>query len=129
MKYIYFISAAIVVVGVVAYLMVRNRKPLTDINEEVLDGELSFESIVAFMKSLQLDPKSDIPFIGKADCPEFRKMLHAPFPKAKEGYVPLFIGVYNERTDLITHNKLIHAQSLDHKILEILGGENLVVLK
>lgn len=129
MKYIYLASAAIVAIGALVYFVYRRQQKITVLNEEVLDDELKFDSVLSFFKLLQLDKTVDIPFIANADCKEFREMFHAPYPKAKDGYVSLFIGVYNVNTNQIIQNKLIHAKSLEDKILSILGSENLIVLK
>ena len=117
-------------VGVIALFVYAKRKAplLTNLNEEVLDTTLTFEDVINFFKSSNLDQEKDIPFVAKGDCNEFRRMLHAPYPKKKEGYCTIFIGVYNETDDQIKSHKLIHAKAIDKALADCLGSENLVVL-
>lgn len=115
-------------IGAFVYYRQKNLQKNVHLNEEVIDSELSFDDVVSFFKAHKLDQKKHIPFIANGDCEEFRKMLHAPYPKAKEGYVPIFIGIYDNETEGIIDNRLLHCKSLDPKILEVLGDEKLVVL-
>lgn len=116
-----------VVVGGIVYYQFKKKSDL-QLNEEVVDTELLMDDIISFLKIQQLDQKRHVPFMVNGDCSKFRKLFHAPYPKAKEGYCSLLIGVYDEKTQEIVVNKLIHAKSLDKKIIEIFGNEKLVVL-
>lgn len=116
-----------VVVGGIVYYQYKKRADV-QLNEEVVDTELSMDDVVSFFKMQKLDQKRHIPFMANGDCAKFRKLFHAPYPKAKEGYCSLMIGVYDENTQEIIISKLIHAKSLDNKIIEALGNENLIVL-
>lgn len=115
------------VVGGIVYYQLKKKSDI-QLNEEVVDTELLMDDVISFFKMQKLDQKKHLPFIANGDCAEFRKLFHAPYPKAKEGYCSLLIGVYDEQTQEIIVSKLIHAKLLDRKILEILGNENLVVL-
>ena len=115
------------VVGGIVYYQLKKKSDI-QLNEEVVDTELLMDDVISFFKMQKLDQKKHIPFMAKGDSTEFRKLFHAPYPKAKEGYCSLLIGVYDEQTQEIIVSKLIHAKLLDRKILEILGNENLVVL-
>ena len=117
---------AVVVGGIVYYQL--KKKSNIQLNEEVVDTELLMDDVISFFKMQKLDQKKHVPFMANGDCEEFRKLFHAPYPKAKEGYCCLLIGVYDEQTQEIIVSKLIHAKSIDKKILEVLGNENLVVL-
>ena len=116
-----------VVVGGIVYYQFKKRAGI-QLNEEVVDAELSMDDVVSFFKMQKLDQERHIPFIANGDCAKFRKVFHAPYPKAKEGYCSLMIGVYDEKTQEIIVNKLIHAKSLDKKIIEVMGNENLIIL-
>ena len=61
-------------VGVIALFVYAKRKAplLTNLNEEVLDTTLTFEDVINFFKSSNLDQGKDIPFVAKGDCNEFR---------------------------------------------------------
>ena len=71
------------------------------VQEDVVEGTLRMDDITNYFKSQQITKGQDIPFLADGDCEEFRKMLHAPYPKKKEGYLTFFIGVYNETEDKI----------------------------
>lgn len=116
-----------VVVGGIVYYQLKKKSDI-QLNEEVVDTELLMDDVISFFKMQKLDQKKHVPFMANGDCTEFRKLFHAPYPKAKEGYSSLLIGVYDEQTQEIIVCKLIHAKSLDKRILETLGNENLVVL-
>lgn len=116
-----------VVVGGIVYYKFKKRVEI-QFNEEVLDTELSMDDVISFFKMQKLDQERHIPFIANGNCVKFRKLFHAQYPKAKEGYCSLMIGVYDDKTQEIIVNKLIHAKSLDNKIIEALDNENLVIL-
>lgn len=128
--YTYIIGAGIAVaIGYCIWRLYKRKANIfANIDEDIVDGTLHMEDIVNYFKSQQIAQGQDTPFMADGDCEEFRKMLHAPYPHKKDGYHTIFIGVYNEPLDNVNYMKLIHAQDLDPKIVELLGGEHLVVL-
>lgn len=122
-----FAAVAIGTIAIYAYLKRKTYK--IKLNEETIGTELKKEDVVAFFRSLSPNQVSDIPFIANGDCEEFRKMLHVPFPKGKENYQTIFIGVFNNKSNSIINNKLIHAKDIDDELKQLLGVEKLVVLQ
>lgn len=128
--YSYIIGAGVVAaIGYCLWRMVQNRQNFLDsVPEDVVEGTLHKEDIINYFKSQQIVKGADIPFLADGDCDEFRQMLHAPYPKKKEGYQTFFIGVYNEKNDNINFARLIHARDVEQAVKVLLGGEHLVVL-
>lgn len=128
--YSYIIGAGVVAaIGYCLWKMIQNRQNFLDsVPEDVVEGTLHKEDIINYFKSQQIVKGEDIPFLADGDCDEFRKMLHAPYPKKKEGYQTFFIGVYNEKNDNINFARLIHARDVEQAVKVLLGGEHLVVL-
>lgn len=128
--YSYIIGAGVVAaIGYCLWRMIQNRQNFLDsVPEDVVEGTLHKEDIINYFKSQQIVKGEDIPFLADGDCDEFRKMLHAPYPKKKEGYQTFFIGVYNEKNDNINFARLIHARDVEQAVKVLLGGEHLVVL-
>ena len=128
--YSYIIGAGVVAaIGYYLWRMIQNRQNFLDsVPEDVVEGTLHKEDIINYFKSQQIVKGEDIPFLADGDCDEFRKMLHAPYPKKKEGYQTFLIGVYNEKNDNINFARLIHARDVEQAVKVLLGGEHLVVL-
>lgn len=128
--YSYIIGAGVIAaIGYCLWRMIQNRQNfLNSVPEDVVEGTLHKEDIINYFKSQQIVKGEDIPFLADGDCDEFRKMLHAPYPKKKEGYHTFFIGVYNEKNDSINFSRLIHARNVEQAVINLLGGEHLVVL-
>ena len=128
--YSYIIGAGVIAaIGYCLWRMIQNRQNfLNSVPEDVVEGTLYKEDIINYFKSQQIVKGEDIPFLADGDCDEFRKMLHAPYPKKKEGYHTFFIGVYNEKNDSINFSRLIHARNVEQAVINLLGGEHLVVL-
>lgn len=128
--YSYIIGAGVVAaIGYCLWRMIQNRQNFLDsVPEDVVEGTLHKEDIINYFKSQQIVKGEDIPFLADGDCDEFRKMLHAPYPKKKEGYQTFFIGVYNEKNNNINFARLIHARDVEQAVKVLLGGEHLVVL-
>lgn len=128
--YSYLIGAGVIAaIGYCLWRMIQNRQNfLNSVPEDVVEGTLHKEDIINYFKSQQIVKGEDIPFLADGDCDEFRKMLHAPYPKKKEGYHTFFIGVYNEKNDSINFSRLIHARNVEQAVINLLGGEHLVVL-
>lgn len=90
-----------------------------------IDGCLQFfKDVVNWFKSLKLNQKIHIPFIGNANNKEFRQMLK----QAPVKNVGIFQGVYDQETDEIIHHEYIEADSVDEQTYETLKGEPIVVL-
>ena len=128
--YTYIIGAGIAAaIGYCIWRMMQNKKnSLDNIAEDIVDGTLHMEDIISYFKSQQIVEGKDTPFLANGDCEDFRKMLHAQYPKKKEGYQTFIIGVYNEKNDKIKFARLIHARNVDQSVVDVLGGEHLVVL-
>lgn len=89
----------------------------------IVSGILNFAAhIVGWFKSLNLEKEKDIPFI--ADPEKFKEILKT----APVKNVGIFEGVYDEQNDEIVSNRLIDADELDDKTLQVLGDDSLVVL-
>ena len=125
------ITAVLVAGALVTFFLFRKKQNSNKVvlSEETIDSELKITQIVEFFKSLELKQKRDVPFVANGDCEEFRKMCGGSFPKKKEGYVTLFLGVDNEEKGAIDYHKLIHAKTVDSETQQMLGNENLVVLQ
>lgn len=126
----YIIGAGIAAaIGYCIWRMYLNKRNfLASVQEDAVEGTLRMDDIINYFKSQQIIKGQDIPFLADGDCEEFRRMLHAPYPKKKEGYQTFFIGVYNEKKDEIKFARLIHAREVEQKVKEVLGSEHLVVL-
>lgn len=129
----YIAISALIIAAIGAYFFLRSRKnsdgdSVVDVPSDVIDSEFSFDEVVSFFQSKQLNQEVHLPFIANGDCAEFKKMFKSSFPKSKDGYVSLFLGVYNSKTDKVEDMRLVYAKSLDAKTLEVLGNEKLVVL-
>lgn len=90
------------------------------IEEEYADGEIAFDDIVGYFKSLNLKREEGICSIVSDKNKEFRKILF------KTDYTSLGLFVLNE--DGIVKGKIIHAKSFDTKTLEALGGHDIIKL-
>ena len=129
-----WIATAAVVVGGVAFLVLRN-KTVSKSNKDKIDealkkkiisssenvDELRMADVVSFFKSKNLVNGSDIPFV--ATVAGFGKFVS--LPNKENGYI---LGVYNEATDDIREIKLIYAKSVDEKFKSTIGDEQLIVL-
>jgi len=98
--------------------------------KEEIQGNINFNDVVAWFKTLDLHQGIDMPFIADATNPAFKKLLdlsqHAVvIPTGKKA---LYLGVFNAAKEEIITGKLIIADGFDEKTNEILGKEALVVL-
>lgn len=91
------------------------------IEEEFAEGEIAFDDIVGYFKSLHLKREDGRCFIVSDKHKEFHKKLF------KIGYTSLGLFVLNEM-DGIVKGKIIHAKSFDTKTLEALGGHDITEL-
>lgn len=85
---------------------------ISDIDAEKID-KLSLSDVVNYFKGAQLKKGVDIPFIAVAN---------------KDGIKSYLLACYNEKTDEITHHRLLTPNSTDDKLRELLGNEKFVVL-
>lgn len=86
-------------------------------------GILSLANVVGWFRNIpHLDKNVDLPFIGKAA--EFKDFLRWTPTKSSA----VFMGVYNEASDTITHSIVVEADALDNSLEEIFGNKPLVVL-
>ena len=122
------ITSALIVGAVAAFLLYKRQHSRFAFNEETIEGELKLSQITDFLKSLDLKQGRDIPFVAKADCEEFKNMFHTSFP-SKEGYISLFVGAYDEKTNSLTKHKLLHAKAIDAELQELLQNDHLIVLQ
>lgn len=91
----------------------------------IINGVINFiNNIVGWFKKLNLKHEEDIPFVLNAKDPQFRAMLkNAPVKN-----VGIFEGVYNERTEEITHHEYLAADAIDNDTRQTIGNEAIVVL-
>ena len=91
----------------------------------IINGMINFfNNIVGWFKGLRLKKEEDIPFVINAKDPQFREMLK----NAPQKNVGLFEGVFNERTDEITHHEYLAADAIDNQTRQVIGNESVVVL-
>lgn len=119
---------ALIAAAIGAYFYKQRKKNEVEIKSDILDSELSFDEVIAFFKSKNLNKDIHTPFIANGDSEKLKKMFHQPYPQGKEGYVSLLFGVYNGQTDEIEDIRLVYAKSLSSKILEVLGNDTMVIL-
>ena len=134
------ILIGITAIGIVAALITivqknctksRSKLDLSDSQEETIDGELHFKDVIDFFKTKQLDKGTHIPFVGFNPEKLFGMNL-TPIDKfKKEGYITVFLGVYNEVEERIEHSFIIHCLSIDQETQEISdkAHEGVVVLQ
>lgn len=138
MKIVIIVVAALLVAGVVAFLVLRKKgllgrivRKAKDVKIDVatVEGECHFTDCVAWFKSLKLDKEKDTPFI--ADYAKVMGMTDAlqlsqPVTKPRA----LMLGVYDEKADALSHAQIIQCDSFDAQTLEALSSaeDGLVVL-
>ena len=129
-----WIATAAVVVGGVAYLVLRNKTASKSINDKINESlkkkiisssenvdELRMADVVSFFKSKNLVKDCDIPFV--ATVAGFSKVVS--LPEKENGYI---LGIYNEAKDDLTEIKLVYAKSIDERFKSTIGNEQLIVL-
>lgn len=95
--------------------------------EEVCEGELRFDDIVAFFKLKQLDSENDVPVLIMEPGDVLGGSVSPKEKFKKEGYVSLFAGVYNNQSETLD-GKFFYARSLDAKAKEVIGKEKIITL-
>ena len=127
-------TVAAVVVGGIAYLVLRNKTVPKSIKDKIDESlkkkivsssenveELRMADIVSFFKSKNLVKDRDIPFV--ATVAGFSKVVS--LPNKENGYI---LGIYNAAKDDLTEIKLIYAKTVDEKFKSTIGNEQLIVL-
>ena len=136
-------ALSVVVLGIGAYYIFKNNVSKTNndlkLDRKSIDGTLSFEDIVSWFKGLNLERGKDIPFICLAD--KFQDLIkekfnlnvektESPFDtlNANDKKARLVLGVYNEKSNALSHLTLLESDQLDEKTLQVLGDESMVLL-
>lgn len=124
------IAGAVVVVGAVgAYSYARRQqfqKQIAAATEQI-EGELQFEDVVSYFRSLNLDAKLEAPFVAKVNSDlfkEFTKGILTP----KKGYNVLMLGTYNGESEEIHNPKFIYSKGWSEKLTNSLGSQDMVML-
>lgn len=96
---------------------------LVNTKQEIIDGELTLDNVIALFKAQNLNEASDQPFISK----KLDGLKYMPNDVLdKPNYLSLVVGVnYNSEPKII---KIIFAKSFDEKLKSIFDGKDLVVL-
>lgn len=120
----------------------KPKKTIEGLSVKVVEGTLSFNDVVGWFKSQNLNKEKDTPFIALFD--EVKQMLLGDKLEAKSDFsIPplseigqhedkkarMFLGVYNEDADEIMPSLLIFADAFDEKTSEVFGDESIVVLQ
>ena len=116
---------AAAILGVIAggWLIKRIVTPPTPlVEEEFADGEIAFDDMVGYFKSLHLKKEDGICSIVSDQHQAFHKLLF------KAGYTSLGLFVLNETSGEIVKGKIIHARSLDAKTSETFAGNDIIKL-
>ncbi len=127
-----FVSAAVVMAALAFFFLIRKGKKnggdkeSPDLKSETVESELSLDDVVAYFKSLNLDPKIHKPFIANGNSEKFQQIASFRFPNDKAGYSLLVFGVYDSKSDSITECRIVYAKSIDSKLIDILGDDHLV---
>lgn len=107
--------------GLLYYLFGGSGPGPDGIEEEYADGEVAFDDIVGYFKSLNLKREDGKCSIVSDKNKEFHKILF------KTNYTSLGLFVLNEEKGIVK-GKIIHAKSFDTKTLEALGGHDAIIL-
>lgn len=111
--------AAIAGIALVAWVLSPKGPKL---EEECSEGEIAFDDMVAYFKSLHLKREDGICAIVSDKHKIFHKLLY------KEGYISLGLFVFNEKTNKIVKGKIIHAKGFDTKTKEYFNGTDIIKL-
>lgn len=96
---------------------------LVNTKQEIIDGQLTLDNVIALFKAQNLNEASDQPFISKK-LDGLKYMPNGVLDKPN--YLSLVVGVnYNSEPKII---KIIFAKSFDEKLKSIFDGKDLVVL-
>ncbi len=114
--------AVVATVGIGAYFLTKRNRQATLTTEKA--DRILMGDVVAWFKSLNLDPDNHTPFICN-NLQNFKlKSLKEPTPPY------ILLGVYNEKNNSLSPYKLIEYNSMDSKLEDILksSSNGLVVL-
>lgn len=106
--------------GLALKSLIKVEPPKCD--EEYADGEIAFDDMVAYFKSLHLKREDGICVIISDKHANYHKILF------KEGYVSLGLFVINEEENDIVKGRILHAKSFDSKTLEAFGEHDIIKL-
>ena len=97
---------------------------LVNTKQEIIDGQLTLDNVIALFKAQNLTEARDQPFISK----KLDGLKYMPNDVLdKPNYLSLVVGVnYNSEPKII---KIIFAKSFDEKLKSIFDGKDLVVLR
>lgn len=97
-------------------------------DEETVDGEVAFDDLIAYFKSLHLKREDGDCYIisekHDSDNQNFDKLLNFH----KDGYTSLALLVYDARKCKFTKIKIVHARNFDKKTFDTLGNNGLIKL-
>lgn len=97
---------------------------LVNTKQEIIDGQLTLDNVIALFKAQNLNEASDQPFISKK-LDGLKYMPNGVLDKPN--YLSLVVGVnYNSEPKII---KIIFAKSFDEKLKSIFDDKDLVVLR
>ena len=141
MNSLLMIAGAVVAAGGIVYYMNSRKKgengglnlgnakiDLLDIKKEQIEGELHLNDVIASFRDKKLDRSIQLPFIAQ-ECKEIDGLFKSEVPAHKDGYVYLFKGAYNEKTEQIECGEIIYCKGFDMQLREVLKNEPIVVLQ
>ncbi len=143
MNTVIWILIVVVVVCVAIWLVCRNKQrkeiveQLKSYEVKNVEGELSLSAVVEWFKSLDLDPKCDVPVVAKGSKVSelvktyFKSQNIQDLPASveeKSDKVSIFCAVYDEKKESIVHGVFIYADSLDAELLKVMADNEIVVL-
>lgn len=115
-------ASTIVGIAFVIWILLHKKDPRPKIEEESAEGEIAFDDMVAYFKSLNLKREDGICAIVSDRNKIFHKLLY------KEGYISLGLFVFNEKTNKIVKGKIVHAKGFDAKTNEHFNGTDIIKL-
>lgn len=98
------------------------KNPTMNVDEEYADGEIAFDDMVAYFKSLHLKRDDGMCAIVSDKHAMFHKILF------KEGYISLGLFVLDEKKNEIVKGKIIHAKGFDTKTTKSFDGHDIIKL-
>lgn len=126
------VVVALVVVGAVAYFISQTKRgarfpfffSLKELEVAVttVEGECHMADVAAWFKGFKLDEKKDIPFIMKGE--KFREMMGAKdctFTPPVSKPCTVFLGVFDEAADELTHWTMIQCDAFDSELANALS--------
>jgi hypothetical protein len=111
------VSAA---VGGIIFYLFNKKKPFVfelhpeDIKVEEVDGIVKMTDVIYWFKSLSLASHKDTPFIAEGS--KIKELLGFSLDEGT-----LFMGVYNESPETITHYKVVKGKAFDKRLTDVLS--------